>query len=544
MTTLQLPVGMASMPPGPELAALLAAIDPTRIINGQIHQVLIAQYRQLCHEHARLLELIDDMGRRNPEAGFDRIGYLTEPSRFAADELRPTLAWTRRKAERELDFAHSLIHRLPVVLAALAAGDIDPAKAGLFDSYLTGVSDAEAERICAQLLPQAPGWTTSRLARELRRLAIGADPDKARDRYARGLAERRVGWYLNEDGTARLAVDGIAPDDAAAAKKRIDRLATQIQRAGHSAPLAHIRERLVIHLLDGTLDGLTREEIIAALLAEAPAGHADSGSARPGSYESGGDDPTGDPVAGESSTSPVAAAVRGRWGSEVRAEIGTLLGEDDHPGELPDLGGPVLADIARRVAARQRGGTWSFAVCDEQGYLLCAGLTRYRPEHAQDVDHGGGVEVALRLSQLERLAADPPAGWEKLVTDIAHQYQRWPDTMKQLDAEPGRRFPTVALRRYSQIRDRTCRGPGGCGCPASAAEYDHTIDYQDGGLTAVGNGGMCCSHDHDLKTKGGWNLTQPEHGLFEWVSPLGQVYRTRGDPIIAPIPEMVTEPPF
>lgn len=40
-------------------------------------------------------------------------------------------------------------------------------------------------------------------------------------------------------------------------------------RAWHPAPLAHIRERLIIHLLDGTLDGPTGEEIIATLLAEA-----------------------------------------------------------------------------------------------------------------------------------------------------------------------------------------------------------------------------------------------------------------------------------
>lgn len=176
------------MPPGPELAALLASIDPTRVTNQHIHQVLAAQYRKLCHEHARVLELIDDVARRNPDAGFDGIGYLDEPSRFTADELRPALAWTRRKAERELDLAHSLIHRLPSVYAALAAGRIDPTKAGLFDSYLTGVSNAEAERICVELLPKAPGWTTSTLARDLRRLVIGADPDKARERYARGLA--------------------------------------------------------------------------------------------------------------------------------------------------------------------------------------------------------------------------------------------------------------------------------------------------------------------------------------------------------------------
>jgi hypothetical protein len=293
----------------------------------------------------------------------------------------------------------------------MLGGELDPAKAALFDSYLAEVSDREAERICAALLADAAGWTTSKLACELRRLTIGTNPKKARERYERALAEGQVGWYLNDDGAASLAVDGIAPDDAAAAKRRIDRLAWAVRRAGHPGRLGQIRKRLVVHLLDGTLEGLTREEIITALVAEARAGDAPTEGGEPERGESGGGesrhgepecgDPAADPAsadraehdsvkddsrerdpaADDSSASPAPGRVegRGRPGVEVRAKLSTLLGEDDHPGELPDLGGPVLAHLARRIVARQRGGTWSFAVCDEQGHLLCAGLTRFRP---------------------------------------------------------------------------------------------------------------------------------------------------------------------
>ena len=94
----------------------------------------------------------------------------------------------------------------------------------------------------------------------------------------------------------------------------------------------------------------------------------------------------------------------------------------------------------------------------------------------------------------------------------------------------------TGLRRHTQIRDRTCRGPG-CRRSATESEFDHTRDYQHGGPTTRINGGLVCSHDHDLKSKGGWRLEQPEPGHFIWHSPLGQIHHTRGEPIITPLLE-------
>jgi hypothetical protein len=46
-----------------------------------------------------------------------------------------------------------------------------------------------------------------------------------------------------------------------------------------------------------------------------------------------------------------------------------------------------------------------------------------------------------------------------------------------------------------------------------------------------------------LKTVGGWVLRQPEPGVFEWVSPLGRVYRSRAEPILPPASEPVVREP-
>ncbi|HZA18428.1 MAG TPA: hypothetical protein VE645_16325, partial [Pseudonocardiaceae bacterium] len=42
---------------------------------------------------------------------------------------------------------------------------------------------------------------------------------------------------------------------------------------------------------------------------------------------------------------------------------------------------------------------------------------------------------------------------------------------------------------------------------------------------------------HTLKHQGGWTLTQPQAGHFIWNSPLGQTYRTRGEPITPDLPQ-------
>jgi hypothetical protein len=51
-----------------------------------------------------------------------------------------------------------------------------------------------------------------------------------------------------------------------------------------------------------------------------------------------------------------------------------------------------------------------------------------------------------------------------------------------------------------------------------------------------------CDRHHVYKHELGWQLTQPQPGIFEWISPLGQVYRTRGEPITPPLPQPLPRP--
>ncbi|MFF3671210.1 HNH endonuclease signature motif containing protein [Microtetraspora malaysiensis] len=91
------------------------------------------------------------------------------------------------------------------------------------------------------------------------------------------------------------------------------------------------------------------------------------------------------PGAGPTRTTAVGTNVEGgRAGpvgfaaGELRVQVSTLMHLGDLPGELAGWG-PIHAQLARRLAKRQISGEWRFAVCDEEGRLLYAGITRRRP---------------------------------------------------------------------------------------------------------------------------------------------------------------------
>lgn len=79
----------------------------------------------------------------------------------------------------------------------------------------------------------------------------------------------------------------------------------------------------------------------------------------------------------------------------------------------------------------------------------------------------------------------------------------------------------------------------GCRAPAHGTDTDHTFDAALGGATVEHNLGNVCRHDHRLKHEGGWQLHQPEPGLFRWTSRLGHVYQVRPPPIIESLPDPI-----
>ncbi|MFC4943842.1 HNH endonuclease signature motif containing protein, partial [Pseudonocardia sp. GCM10023141] len=485
-----------------------------------------------------------------------------------------------------------LVNRLPLVHAALWAGRLDHHKARVFADYLADLTDRQIAVICTRLVSSAQGWTTGQLAGRLLRKVLAVDRSYARKKYQAAVRERGVTGHLAPDGTATMTAHGLTPTEAAAAAARVEDLADTVRRAGHPGTVQQVRADLFVRLLDGSLTGLGRAEIIAVMVAEgrtaaaqdaaaqdaaaqdaaaqdaAARGDADAAAAEEPSGSSEQPPPSSvpEPIASEPIASePIAseptepepqpsahgfgldhepvgvrpAPAGPREGVVVRVGVATLLGFDDHPAELPRWG-PVLAEQARELVRRQRSAQWWFAITDPDGYLVHGGITTRRPCPATpgSACRGGVVEIHLPLTLLQELAArsDLPDHWATVITDIANQYARRTDATAGTD--PRARFARAALERHVRMRDRTCVGPG-CRRHAVRTELDHTRDYRFGGQTVEENLDCLCAFHHALKHRGGRRLWQPVPGHFVWRSPLGRVYRTRGAPIGPDLPEPI-----
>jgi hypothetical protein len=291
-----------------------------------------------------------------------------------------------------------------------------------------------ARRVVDQILPEAPGLTTGQLAYRLRGLVVEADPAAAAKDYEAGVAQRKVARGLNADGTAYLAGCNLPPDQTAAADERLDALARAAKQAGDDRPMDQIRADIYLALLAGTYSG-------------------------PGPTDR-------------------------RGVIELTCDLPTLLGLADHTAELAGWG-PVIADIARQIAAHSRTEAdviWRYSITNPlTGGLAHHGTTRKRPTQPR---------------------RDP------------------------------RRAPTDTQRAFVIARDRTCRGPG-CRVPAHRTEIDHIHDHAGGGPTQIHNLDCKCSACHDLKDAG-WTVHRNRLNDVTWTSPLGHTYTVPAQPITTP----------
>ena len=533
---------LAELPPGPRLAAALAGIDLAQVPNNELLPLLEAQSRQAAHESARLLAVIAEVGRANPTFGDDAVDRLDRPLRHAADEVRAALAWSRRAAEGDCALAEQLVHHLPAVYAAFLAGEIDRSKVRVFADHLDGLTEAQIATICAAVVPVAGRLTPGQLVVRLRRLVAAIDPRHYERRYRKALRDRTVCAWLAEDGTAVLSARGLSPAQAQAALERIDGLAHAARRAGHPSTLDQIRVDVLAGLLDGSLHHLGREEIIAYLIAHRSVDDAAGPTtpARRTAASAARTPATSMPPAPATASRTGSARDDQRTGVEVRVALSTLLGDDDRPGEIPALG-PIPAAHARAVVARQRRAEWRFAVTDAEGRLLVDGITRRRPTGLDpDGPPGGVVELHVPATLLTRLTATGPtaapatAAWAAVIADVARQYAE--RDRRDLDAHPDDRLPRAALRRHTEIRDRTCVGVG-CRHRPRRCDQDHTVDYQHGGRTTAADLAPLCRHDHTLKHEAGWTLAQPRPGAFVWTSPLGGRYDVAPEPVLPTLPD-------
>ncbi|TQS30652.1 HNH endonuclease signature motif containing protein [Microbispora sp. KK1-11] len=156
---------------------------------------------------------------------------------------------------------------------------------------------------------------------------------------------------------------------------------------------------------------------------------------------------------------------------EIRVELTTLLGLDEHPAHLPAWG-VIHPCLARRIVAGMLGGQWRYAICHDNGHLALTGLTRARPHTpgrnrpARDRRRGGIVELQITLSLLRVLAAQPASvfgAWAPVVADLSTQAARLLATGEGATApeatEPDGTAPNRTAPDGTALEGTTSGGP-------------------------------------------------------------------------------------
>jgi hypothetical protein len=428
MPYIPLPEGLADLPPGPGLGAALAEVDRAGCNGFQLVELVQARHRQLCWEQAQLLADLHELAYAPYAApdGPPRRSPMRDP--HAAEEVSFALAVTMRAAEDDLALAFNLFNGFQAVYTALAAGRIDLAKTKMLLREVDLLHPEQAAAVLEQVLATIEHRSYASIRDSVRRLVLSIDPALVRRRYTAALARRTVYHTEHPDGTTTITGRCLPKDTVAAVFDYLNRLTAATQRS------AQPRDR--------TADQVRADIFLDLLRGIDPT--------RPATDEPGtGATSSGRPAVGQGSV-------------HLTVELTTLMHLNDRPGELAGFG-PVIADIARQVAA-SLGSTpmWRFQVTHD-GRLVHEGRLHYRP--------------------------------------------------------------TADQKAYVRARDQRCQAPG-CRRPAHQADIDHIRRWHDQGATIEDNLTVLCRRHHRAKDGGGFRLRRTDDGLA-WTSPRGHTYPVR-----------------
>jgi len=84
---------------------------------------------------------------------WETVARMEAPDRYSRDELRPALGISAPSAAKVMDLAWVVCRRLPELHAAMAAGELDEARAWAIAHWTEQLADAHAHLICGDVLP-------------------------------------------------------------------------------------------------------------------------------------------------------------------------------------------------------------------------------------------------------------------------------------------------------------------------------------------------------------------------------------------------------
>jgi hypothetical protein len=444
-------------PPGPELAAVLAAVagpewrcpgaEPDELI-GVVRRLAALESWASAAKLAAVRELIrqDDL----PTLARPRHGDLPDQwSDSVNHELALALAVSVQSAEQTTLTAWELGARLPGIAALHANGTLAYSKVRLIVETFQWLSDAHAATAEAMIIPQLTGTTGKTWGQIMNlaaRIANEVDPGLAeRRRKAAVKHGSRVQMFREPSGAAGLSGRDLPTDETLAAYANLDTRAAEYKNSGAfpGALLDQLRAAAYLDLINGrpaaariALGHLSTETTDpdaapGATMATDPDDGTPGDTGTGGSESPPGNGPGGrGPSNGDPGVPPAARPVL----ADLVVPLATLLGLADRPGEAHGLGvlDPDLCRDLARIAAASPRSEVCVTVTDLDGVAIGHGCGR-----------AGKPPGAAR--------AQPPAGAP-------------PPSL----ALPARVNLTITANRLSALLVSTSRSSGKPGTPASA----------------------------------------------------------------------------
>jgi hypothetical protein len=401
-------------------------------------------------------------------------------------------------ATREVLFAAQLDAHLPATTAALQAGTITPAAAGVIaesDAALrktaTAAERTEAEALLVEFAQTIPVRGLQNAAIHLRNRLDPDQGERLEKEEEEQVAKRefkltphpdgssRPGGYLDKEATAllRTALDPLAkprpvaegvPDPRSPAQRCGDALVELVELALRSGDLptqAGQPVQLVVTIGLADLEGRLARELNCA---------------GPGA---------------------------GTFHHTKRTSTESLFpdsGPFSDSDEFSDSGGESLADVFARFGAYPGAGV---------GVL----------------DDGTPVSAAM----VRRWACDC-----QVIPIVLGSHS------EPLDTGRASRDPSPAIRRAANVRDRGCAFPG-CDRPPKWCITHHIRYWEHGGVTSLANLVLLCGHHHRVVHHHGWDVHIEPDGLPSFYPPtwIDPDRRPRRNFRYPPHPKPATGPP-
>ena len=577
-----------TLAPGALLAALAEAAfsDPARLSDGELAGSLEAARRLQNRAYYLQTLAVAELGRRRAaQHEDDRAGGVPRNRRraqFPDLELGAQLLIGRRHAAHLLDEAAELTGRLPRTLAGMAAGLIDPVRAGAVASATLCLSGADAARVDEVLAATAHEVRADTVARRAGALAMKLDPEAVRREKDDAHRTRyRVEARREQSGNASFSIREAGTSVVMSVQAAIDELAARLRNAGAEGTLDSLRATAALDRLLGC-DPLDR----LAPPPPEPAGEdedylqtpgeggdycepCDEGDCpeSPGEYDDGrepdgcdcswpGDDdrcPAGDPHLPPDSDrdrAPSQCLPAGEPAAEDEADE-----EDEGGTRFPSSRGtpasgqaklPALINLLVPAATLLGWGTapgqaahWGLTDPQETRDVVQAASHHPRTRWCLTIvgEHGEAIAHACARGRhpWNPEPPDPPP-------DPREQHARTQQFLASLGITPAalepiargicdhrhaepRYVPSRTLKHLIRARSQTCTAPG-CGGQSIHADQDHVVPYPDGPTCECNLHSPCRAH-HRAKQSPGWRVEQPEPGIIRWTLPSGRTRTTR-----------------